>query len=246
MTFVERTYRNFSATDRFSPYRVSVRETDLYIKTGIDTRQKALECVHRYREHIESYIRAHPEFCRSLTPLEFDPTAPPIVQDMLRSAQKAGVGPMAAVAGAIAEYVGRDLNEIVPEVIVENGGDVFIAVKEPITIGLFAGTSLCTNQIGIRMWPEDTPCGFCTSSATVGPSLSFGNADAVSIWSPSASLADAVATAIGNLVVTTEDVEYALETASHIDGVKGVLIVIDDRIGVWGPLDLVRIKGCEI
>jgi ApbE superfamily uncharacterized protein (UPF0280 family) len=243
MKFVERDYRDFTVTERFSPYRVTVRQTDLYVKTRSDTRDKALEAVRFYRGQIESYISRRPEFCRSLTPLEFDPQAPPIVQDMLRSARLAGVGPMAAVAGAIAEYVGRELLEVSPEVIVENGGDLFIAVEEPVVIGIFAGDSPCTNRIGVRIAPGDTPCGFCTSSATVGPSLSFGNADAASVWAESASLADAAATAVGNLVSTQDDLERAIEAAARIPGVKATLIVIQDRIGVWGPLDLVRLEG---
>lgn len=242
MRFVERDYRDFTATARFSPYRVSVRQTDLYVKTRSDTRHKALEAVRFYRGQIESYICRRPEFCRSLTPLAFDPEAPPIVQDMLRSALLAGVGPMAAVAGAIAEYVGRELLEVSPEVIVENGGDLFIAIQEPVVIGLFAGDSPVSNSIGVRIAPEDTPCGFCTSSGTVGPSLSFGSADAASVWAESASLADAAATAVGNLVSTQDDLERAAEAAGRIPGVKGTLIVIRDRIGVWGPLDLVRLE----
>jgi len=77
----------------------------------------------------------------------------------------------------------------------------------------------------------------------VGPSLSFGNADAASVWAESASLADAAATAVGNLVSTQDDLERAIEAAARIPGVKATLIVIQDRIGVWGPLDLVRLEG---
>lgn len=242
MRFVERSYRDFTATERFIPFQVSWRETDLYLKAKINLEKKARDAVLLCRDHIESYISLKPRFKTSLTPLELDPTAAPIVQDMLLSAQITGVGPMAAVAGAIAEYVGRDLLQISPEIIVENGGDIFFAIEQPVVIGLFAGDSPYTNKVGIRIAPEDTPCGICTSSGTVGPSLSFGNADAVTVWANSASLADAAATALGNLVKQPDDVELALETAKQIPDIKGVIVAIRDRIGIWGPMDIVRLK----
>jgi hypothetical protein len=242
MKFVERTYRNFRATERFTPFQVSWKETDLYIKARTNLAEKAKEAILLYRGQIEAYIRKKPQFKTSLEPLESDPEAVPIIHDMLQATQITGVGPMASVAGAIAEYVGRNLLPLSSEVIVENGGDIFLVVEDPVVVGLFAGDSPYTNQIGIRITPEDTPCGFCTSSGTVGPSLSFGKADAASIWAVSATLADAAATAIGNLVKQQEDIEYALEKATQIPGIKGVIIAIQERIGIWGPMDIIQLE----
>ncbi len=123
---------------------------------------------------------------------------------MAAAAQTAGVGPMAAVAGAIAECVGRELLEFSPEVIVENGGDIFLKVSHRRTVGIFAGDSPLTGRIGIQIEARDTPLGVCTSSGTVGHSLSFGRADAVVVLAPAAALADAAATAIGNRVSRKE------------------------------------------
>jgi ApbE superfamily uncharacterized protein (UPF0280 family) len=162
---------------------------------------------------------------------------------MLLAATNASVGPMAAVAGAVAERVGKSLQTVSREVVVENGGDVFLRARREITVGLFAGGSPLSMQMGMRIQPEDTPCGICTSSGKVGPSLSFGKADAVTIWAPSTALADAVATALANRVTAPEDIEPTLELAKTIHGLKGALVVLEDRIGVWGPVDIVRLTN---
>ena len=123
-----------------------------------------------------------------------------LVKEMIRVSTLANVGPMAAVAGAMAEFVSKDLLKISKQVIVENGGDIYLATSRERTIGIYAGTSPLSMKLGITISPEDSPLGVCTSSGTVGPSLSFGKADAVCILSKSAALADAAATAVGNVV----------------------------------------------
>jgi hypothetical protein len=148
---------------------------------------------------------------------------------------------MAAVAGAVAEYVGRHLLKQCEEVIVENGGDIFLQVKRDITISIFAGSSPLSNRIGIKIDAHKRPFGICTSSGTVGPSLSFGSADAVTIISPSASRADAAATAAGNLVKSASDIEKAIAAGKKIRDVSGIVIIKDDQMGVWGNINLVSL-----
>ncbi len=239
MRFTERTYRNKILNHDLLSYQVKVRETDLYISSDSDLKQEALRSVHTYRSHLESYIKSHPDFLTSLTPLGRDELAPDIVRDMLRASRMAGVGPMASVAGAIAERVGYDLLSITPNVIVENGGDIFLKSMKEITVGIFAGDSPLSNKIALRISPSDTPVGICTSSATVGPSLSFGRADAVCVKSRSASLADAAATAIGNVSKTKADIRKAISLGSGIKGVLGILIILGAEIGVWGKMELI-------
>jgi ApbE superfamily uncharacterized protein (UPF0280 family) len=149
---------------------------------------------------------------------------------------------MAAVAGAIAESVGASLQAFSRNVIVENGGDVFLATERETTVGVFAGKSPLSMQLGLRIPPDQTPCGLCTSSGQVGPSLSFGQADAVTVWACSTALADAAATALANRVVEPGDIEPTLDVARSTEGLKGALVVLRDRIGVWGPIDLVRLN----
>ena len=160
---------------------------------------------------------------------------------MTTAANLAGVGPMAAVAGAFAEEVGTMLAEQTAEVIVENGGDIYVHVTEPILVGLYAGSSKISGKLALRIKPGQSPLGLCTSSGTVGPSLSFGRADAVVVLSTSTALADAAATALGNLVGSPKDFDRALIAAEQIEGIKGVLLVCDNNIAVRGDLELTRI-----
>jgi hypothetical protein len=167
--------------------------------------------------------------------------APKIVKEMAEAGQKAGVGPMAAVAGAIAECVGRELMRFSPEVIVENGGDIFLNTLKPRLVGVYAGGSPFTGKIALQIEAEETPLGICTSSGTVGHSLSFGRADAVIVLSPSAAIADAVATAIGNLIKNAADIPKGINFAQGIPGLKGILIIKDDKLGLWG-----RVRICKV
>ena len=191
---------------------------------------------------LEEYIKRNPAFLSSLEPLTIGEDAPLIVKEMARSTSRVGVGPMAAVAGAIAEFVGNDLLDFSPEVIVENGGDIFLKSLKKRMIGIYAGKSPLTGRIGLEISGEDdTPLGICTSSGTVGHSLSYGRADAVIVLSPSTTLADAAATAIGNLIVQPGDIPKGVELAKGIEGLRGVIIIQDDKMGLWG-----KVKICQV
>jgi ApbE superfamily uncharacterized protein (UPF0280 family) len=239
--YKERFYRSQIQSSAWVSFTVQVKESDLWIRARKDLTKEGYERVYQHRLALESYIRQKPEFRESLQPLPLDPLAPPIIQAMLEAAASAGVGPMASVAGAVAQFVGRDLLELTTDIVVENGGDLFIRCQEPLTVGIFAGDSPLSGRLGITLSPSPNPVGLCTSSATVGPSLSFGKTDAVTIRSSSAVLADAVASAVGNRVQTTRDIPRALEWAQQIPEVEGVLIIIGDRMGVWGDIELVSI-----
>jgi ApbE superfamily uncharacterized protein (UPF0280 family) len=238
---IERRYRSWSTRDGLVPFRVQVQETDLYILARTPLAQEAEEAVIRFRLQLEEYIKGNPLFLESLVPLPHDPRAPEIAREMLAAAQKAGVGPMAGVAGAMAEFVGKALLPVTPEVVVENGGDIFLQSSTERKIGIFADRSALSMRVGIRVPPEKTPLGVCTSSGTVGPSLSLGKADAVCVIAPSAAVADAAATAVGNLVQGKGDIEQALEQGRRIPGVEGVVIIVDDALGAWGEYELVKL-----
>ncbi len=139
----------------------------------------------------------------------------------------------------MAEEVGRKLLEYVPEVIVENGGDIFFSSVRPVTVGVYAGGSPLSGKVGFKAGGAGQPLGICTSSGTVGHSLSMGRADAAIVTSRSAALADAVATAAGNLVQGPGDVERALAFALGVPGVLGVVIVAGARMGVQGQIEIV-------
>jgi ApbE superfamily uncharacterized protein (UPF0280 family) len=239
--YEERTYRNSVKTDDLVNFEVIVKETDLLIRAERELSKEARESILKYRNQVETYIAVHPEFVKSLVPLDEDIHAPEIVREMIRTSALCHVGPMAAVAGAMAEFVSRDLLKGTNQVIVENGGDIYLATSRERVIGIYAGTSPLSMKVGITISPEDSPLGICTSSGTVGPSLSFGRADAVCILSKSAALADAAATAVGNQVREKKDIEQGLEIGQGIEGVLGTLVIVEDRMGAWGKVKLTRL-----
>ena len=236
-----RTYRHWVKSPDLVSFSVAVGETDLYIGARSNLKREAHRLVLKCRRLLEGYIEQRPVFATSLAPVSVAQNAPEIIKEMAALAEKAGVGPMAAVAGAIAEFVGSGLAAFSPEVIVENGGDIYLKSLSDRVVGIYAGLSPLSGKIGLEIKAADTPLGVCTSSGTVGHSMSLGRADAVVVVSRSAALADAVATAAGNLIIRVDDIAKGLEFARGISGVLGVVVIKDDQLGVWG-----RVKICPL
>ncbi|MBX6423714.1 UPF0280 family protein [Thermosulfurimonas sp. F29] len=218
-------------------FRVVYKETDLAILAERDLSLEGLRLVREIRAPLERYIGNHPEFLTALKPLPEDPEAPELVRRMMLAARTARVGPMAAVAGAIAEALGRRLLEEgrTSQVVVENGGDIFLALRRPATVALFAGESPLSGRVGLRLPAELMPCGVCTSSGKIGHSLSLGRAEAVCVIAGDTALADAAATALANLVKGRRSLKKVLARAGEIPGLMGVVAVVEDEIGAWGP-----------
>ena len=233
-----RTYRHWIKDQNPVSFNIIVEETDLYISASTNVRRKALKLVLKYRDMLKKYIGRHPDFLTSLKPLPVSDDAPAIVKAMSASAEKAGVGPMAAVAGAIAEFVGAELLNFSPEIIIENGGDIYLKSLKKRIIGIYAGKSPLSGKIGLEIEASDTPLGICTSSGTVGHSLSYGKADAIIALAGSATLADAAATAIGNLIQEPADIPRGTDFAKGIDGIRGVIIIKDTNMGIWGEVKI--------
>ncbi len=227
--------------DRLASFQVTVQETDLLIQAEEDLTDVCREEVLTQRGYIEHYIKRFPEFMTTLTPWNRDEPAPEIVRKMIAAGKAADVGPMAAVAGAMAETIGQYLRRHSSEVIVENGGDIFLALKGSVTIGLYAGQSPLSMRIGLQLAPGREPLAVCTSSGTLGHSLSFGRADAVCIVARQCALADAAATAVANRVSSGHAIPEAIRLARTIEGVEGVVAVCGEQMGLWGDLRIVRL-----
>ncbi len=238
--YQERTYRRLMRKSKLVSFEARVEETDLHVQATRNLKGLTLPLVRKYREDIKRYGGEYPMFLRALTPLEVAEDAPAIVQRMADDARVFGVGPMAAVAGAIAEFVGRDLSGDSKEVVVENGGDIFYVSESPLRFSVFAGDDSPFS----RNLVFETPCsatgrGVCTSSGTVGHSLSFGNSAAAVVIARSASLADAAATAIGNMLKSPLDIELVLAREKEAGRVDGLVLVVGKSIGLWGGVMLV-------
>lgn len=191
----------------------------------------------RQRQVLEDYIAAHPEFGTAFKPISLLPHAPPSAQQMAHAADCVGTGPMAAVAGTMAQLAAQaGIDAGADEVIVENGGDIYLQTKEPVVIGLYPGAGELAGKLGFSLKAEDTPTSICSSSGKMGHSTSLGQCDLATVVSKDAALADAAATQAANLVRSVNDVESALNRIAAIKGVDGVLIVKDEHLGMAGKL----------
>lgn len=242
MAYEERTYRNQMKAEDLEYFQVLCFESDLFIGVNREARNAVLpqlvkNQLQKLRKEIVDYNQGHPTFIKTLTPLKADKYAPKIVSDMLESGKLTGVGPMAAVAGAISKYIGKMLELYSEEMIVENGGDILIKTSKIRRIAIHTGNHRFPD-LGLKIKPIENPLGICTSSGVMGHSLSFGNADAVTIVSENIPLADAAATALGNRIKKPEDVENGLSWVRNIPGILGALIIIEDQLGAWGDIEL--------
>ncbi len=240
--YLNKDYRNRVYAGGLDSYEVKLKETDLQISSKGDFSVHAFNVLFRIRNEIERYISDNTGFLNSLEPVKPEKNMPPVVREMALASVMASVGPMAAVAGAIAGEVGHSLLKFSNEVIVENGGDVYIKTGRTAKIAVFAGESPLSMRVGIQFDPSDGELSLCTSSGTVGHSLSAGNADAAVCVSKNSALADAAATFLANMVIDSDDIEKALDACCKINGIDGCLVICKDVMGAAGDLHLCRIE----
>ncbi len=241
LPYEERKYRRKVNSGDLVNFQMVVKETDLWVSAEQNLEKETRDLVFNCRQQIEDYIRLNPAFLTALTPLPQDPYSTNIVKVMVDATKGLGIGPMASVAGAIAEYVGHGLLQFSNQVIVENGGDIFLKTDRPATISIFAGPSPLSEKFGLKIPVRQMPLGVCSSSAKVGHSLSMGITDVCCLLSHSAALADGAATAFGNKIKNNNDLENAARWADQIDGIIGGLIIVDDKIAAWGDIELVEL-----
>ncbi len=236
-------YRNLAVRKGLVSFKVTVQETDLLIHATDNFTSEATQIVQKYRRFIESHIDSFPDFATTLTPWKNRFPAHRIIREMCDAGEKAHVGPMASIAGAIAEYTGKELSHLSNEIIVENGGDIYLNIKGDLTMGIYAGASPLSMKLGLEFNNINKPFSVCTSSGTVGHSLSLGRSDAVCVIADSALLADAAATSIGNHVKSDIDLNTAINFGQTINGVKGIVVIVKDKIGMWGEINIVKLKN---
>ena len=219
--------------------QVVVKETDLMVLSEHEIGDLVRDIVLTQRDRLERFIAVNPVFRDSLLPLAVPDTAPGIVKSMALAGQAAGVGPMAAVAGAICEAVAVGLGGSVRELILENGGDLYVSSTRERIVGIFTGTGEHGADIGLRLAAGSTPVGVCTSSGRIGHSLSLGDSAAATVLARSCALADAAATAVGNRVRGRDGIREGLAAARDIPGILGVVVLRDGQLGAWGDVEIV-------
>ena len=247
--YEQRTYRSQFNTSRFTGFEMKHRETDLWI--GVDPesykpemKEFVAEKIKGLRQKLDEYIQKEPFFKKSLKPFQPEEDAPPKTIEMAQAAQKAGIGPMSTVAGLFAREIGNEItgNFSVNEMVIENGGDIHALLNNELILSVFAGESILSERIGLVIPPEKKKLGICTSAGTVGPSLSYGKADAVVVVCEDILLADAFATAFGNKVKSPDDVEKVINQSEKYPEILSLLIICEDKIGVKGEFEMRILK----
>lgn len=235
-----RSYRNLCAPDGDETARqIVLEQSDLYIISKTDIAPRVLDRLNKIRGDIKGYIYLHPEFSHSLTPVEAQKNAPEIVMAMARAARLFGVGPMAAVAGAIAQDIADHGSKISPDILVENGGDIFMHSTKDRVVGLLPHPDEPVS-LGIKISRKETPCAICSSSATIGHSLSLGQGDLVTVKAGSGAVADAGATFLCNTLRSRKSLKRInqMQTELQQKGITGVLAQLDHELIVWGDMEL--------
>lgn len=245
MEYKNRTYREHFKAGRWTSFTLKYKETDVWIGVDKDSYQpempeycKTLIC--DLRTSMEVYMREDPHYLTALVPYDAKESAPDILKRMSAVSRQTGIGPMSAVAGAVAFYIIESLKEKyhIQEGIVENGGDIYADIQEDMDISVFAGASPLSEKVGLHINAKQAPLGICTSSGTVGPSLSFGKADAVMIICKDVLLADSYATKFANFVRKPEDINPVLEKIGKIENILAAMIIKKDKMGVIGKFEI--------
>lgn len=241
--YQRRAYRQSMGAARFSSLSLSVGESDVWVGFQGQVDRSALQTetatlLRRLRQELLDY--GDPQLFTSLIPLQPKEALSALLKSMFDAGVRSGTGPFSSVAGAIAERLGRHLKEQfgLSEIVVENGGDLYIDVLKPLSVQLFAPTSSLSGKLSIIVDPSYGPMGICTSSGKIGHSMSFGKADAVMVACSDAALADAYATAYCNRVSRKEDVREVCEALTKQEEVLSAVVVFEDTLAVGGHLEV--------
>lgn len=245
MTSQPRPYRETMRKGRFNSFVVSYQQSDLWIGVNsiacsAELQSFTLAELKNLWNKIENFICQYPVIQTSLSPIEIPKNSPLEIIKMIESGNRAGIGPLSSVAGFFSAYLGRLIEKKFrpKEIIVENGGDIYINVRDEITISIYAGQSPLSEKIGVKIPAGEAPLGVCTSSGKIGPSLSSGNADAVMIICRDTALADAFATAFGNKVKSAGDIETVLSETEKFPEILSAIVICDDKIGIRGKFEI--------
>ncbi|MBN2897236.1 MAG: UPF0280 family protein [Clostridia bacterium] len=237
--YEERYYRRYVAPEQIQNFNITIFESDLQIYTDGDLEDVLKVELKKLRETIEAYIQIYPEFNASLKPIKVLPSDPLIIKHMKEASKKLGVGPMATVAGAVSHYLGLMFYKETKELIIENGGDLFVYSIQNKRVLLHGGAHSKVNNLSIEIDSNELPIGICTSSGKLGHSLSFGKCDAVTVISKDTLVADAAATAFGNLLIDKSKIKDVLNYSRTFKDISGVIAIVDDQMGAWGNFEFV-------
>ena len=232
----DRFYRKSMDAQDLMYFRVQDEQSDLYIGAKTNLYKEVQDSLRQARESIKGEIAKRPAFLSSFYPLMYTGGSSELVRRMYSASSACDVGPMAAVAGAVAQYVGEMLSQKSEDIIVENGGDIYINSTRERRVAVYAGQSSLSGKMAVIL--KAGTWGICTSSYSVGHSYSDGRCDAALVISRNCALADAAATALGNSIKKERQLERGVQDIMNIDGVLGALAVINEKIAASGDITL--------
>ncbi len=246
--YQQRKYRDKKNDERFTYFRVQEKETDLWI--GITPRfyqswlpGHVARYIIRSRREIETYMLTDPAFFTRHVPLDDVPGDKAIIHQMAEAGKKAGVGPMAAVAGAISGSVAKDITGMFPsaELVIENGGDIAAVFASSLVVRLETDNHGLLGETGILLHGGLSPCGICSSSGKFGHSFSYGKADLVSVVCKVPALADAWATSLCNIIRSDTDLKKVDQIISVHTDIIACIALANDNMLVYGDIDLLQL-----
>ncbi len=239
----DRTYRDSVRPQQGEVrFQVAVEQTDLLIVAEKDLQTEIASYVSQVRGEIKNWIMFHPDFAESLVPIEPDEAAPPLIRSMIEASAFCGVGPMAAVAGAVAQSVGDHFAVESPNILVENGGDTYLHSTRERVVALLAEPDSGA-MLGLKLEADTFPVAICASSGVIGHSLSLGTGDLVAVRAKDARFADAAATALCNLLKSESDIDAVLKQAQALapHGLDGIFAQYNQKVVAWGDIELVAL-----
>lgn len=245
--YENRVYREYMLHTEMRNFIVKLCETELFIQIPNDYFNEEFigycwQTVAQNRKWLEKYIKRNPEYKCSMSPVLLDEDAPYITRLMDIAARRAGVGPMATVAGAFCQILGDKIKEKyqIRNLTIENGGDVYVYSEEDIVALIWLGRDSIFSDCKIRISKKYSPVGICTSSGVHGHSYSQGYADSVTIVSKDVVIADALATAFCNEIRCKEDISKVLKQIQEYSEIIGAIVIYEDSLGICGNIELVK------
>ena len=221
-------------------WRILYKYSDILISCDTDVSPRLEKLIREIYCLLGTRIKEDPAFQKSLSPLKSKPGYHPVIREMYHKTAIFNVGPMAAVAGAVCDYMANDLGSCCRRLIIENGGDVFIKSDEDTDVGVYLNNKYFTDKIYLKVKAGDTPCGLCSSSGSFGHSLSMGKSDLVVVMAKSTIAADGAATSIANNINSAQDIFKTINNYKSIKDITGILIIKDDKLGIWGNIELTK------
>lgn len=225
-------------------FDLSYRESILRVVCDDGLRDAAFDAMMEARYSVEAKISQDPFFEITYDPYPSSPGDDDIIRRMCDASAVAGVGPMAGVAGAVALHVAeRLISEGSSHAIVENGGDIAFYSPEPRLVGIFADHPVF-RDLAFSV-SSDRIVGICSSSRTVGPSVSLGSSSISTVFADDVVLADCCATALGNLVRDESHIQDAVRDIGSREGVSGCMACCGDKVAMFGSLPEIVPADCS-